>query len=474
MTDLSFDERLTAVLHAYGETAVRPFDADAVAQGAMRGRRSPLAHLAARNTGRRLVLLVLAAVIVAVAVGVAVSVGSRRDAVPTMAPTQLPRATSSILSVDPTPAALPAFRGLATTSIDLPSDVFGMPVELPDGRVLLVGGRGSAFVDLDARTVERLPDGPLSGGTVVLHDGRILSTAAQCSTCSTSHVQVFDPLTNLLTELDEAPIGSSGAEAGCCELFNPAVAVLQDGRVLVVGGDAIIPEARSQPIKSAAIFDPHTDRFELLDAGMTTPLADARATTLADGRVLITGGRSQARMNALAPPEATHAQLFDPSTSTFTDLGPIPNIRGETVAARLDDGRVLIAEAADLFSDERQYSDDGSVDDGDAAVFDPTTEAFVRLPDFPRRLSAAIALGDGRVLVSSGWLSTTNSHGEPLKSPVLGAWTATYDPATSVLEDLRDAHPALRGLPLADGRALLLEHRDTDPNSAEWSVVVYD
>lgn len=471
MTDLPFDERLSAVLHAYGETAVRPFDADAISTAAMRVRRSPWSRWAAAPTGRRAVLLLLAALLVAVAVGAALTVGNRRDAVPVTPPTPLPRASNSIISVVPTPAAPPAFRGVIATSIDLPSDVFGQPVELRDGRVLLAGGTSSAIVDLDSGAVEQLTDVIFTADPpIALHDGRILIVSYNPMGV-TSLVAVFDPSTNQATRLDDnVPVGAPGVRAGCCEIRGAAVALLSDGRVLVAGGHAFA-QAPDGPFASAAIFDPANDRFRLLDATMTTPLADATATTLTDGRVLITGGRSKADPGGLASPEATHAQLFDPSTSTFSDLGPVPSIRGSTVAVRLENDQVLVAEAA-----EGRENDDGLLE-SHAAVFDPTTDVFIRLPSLPHPLSGAIALRDGRVFLSSEWTTYMQGEGQPLDSPVSSIWAATYDPATGALEDIEDV-PSLDFWPLglSDGRVLLVEDRHPDPTDGvvgPFRVVVY-
>ncbi|MFP2934237.1 kelch repeat-containing protein, partial [Pyxidicoccus sp. 3LG] len=69
--------------------------------------------------------------------------------------------------------------------------------------------------------------------------------------------------------------------------------LLADGRVLVVGGMrrlGTFPIPTSEPVASAELYDPTTDTWSA-----TSPLAEARyshtATLLADGRVLVVGGQ---------------------------------------------------------------------------------------------------------------------------------------------------------------------------------------
>jgi len=451
---------------------VRPFDAGAIATGAMLARRSPWRDWVATPKGRRALVMLLVALLAAVALGVALTAGSRHVTVPTETtlPTQLNSPNVPSESAVPTLAAPPAFRGVIETTIDLPSDVLGQLVELPDGRILVAGGGShSAVLDLHAGTVDRLPGGP-QDGAIALHDGRLFNAAAHGFEGSTTWVEVFDPSTNQTTRLDDVPIVGPGADAGCCDLWAPAVAVLRDGRVLVAGGHYQGPDTA---IASAAIFDPATDRFQLLDARMPTPIVGptsivgGTATTLPDGRVLILGGTS-------TKGSATRALLFDPTMSSFTDLGSVPGIQDGAIAVRLTDDRVLVAES-ELGSG---FSDD---EPGRAAIFDPTTDTFSKLPDLPHRPYRAIALRDGRVLMVNGWVSTVDAKGKPLKTPVGGARIFIYDAATATVEDLPDIPTVESSVPLvvggpiqlADGRVLLVVNRG---GSSAWNsqFVVYN
>src|SRR4029453_3006792 len=73
---------------------------------------------------------------------------------------------------------------------------------------------------------------------------------------------------------------------------------------------------------------------------LAVPRTGHAATALADGRVLITGGRDGA--GAIV---AT-AEVFDPANETSTAVGVLTVARIDHTATRLVDGRVLIAGGA--------------------------------------------------------------------------------------------------------------------------------
>ncbi len=105
-------------------------------------------------------------------------------------------------------------------------------------------------------------------------------------------------------------------ESGATELqsarFGAVAAGLSDGRVLIAGG----ADGGSGALQSAELFNPTTDTFTELPPSGATELQSARegavAATLPDGDVLITGGWNGSDLRS--------AELFDPATGTFTLL----------------------------------------------------------------------------------------------------------------------------------------------------------
>jgi Bacterial Ig-like domain (group 3)/YDG domain/Galactose oxidase, central domain len=164
-----------------------------------------------------------------------------------------------------------------------------------------------------------------------------------------------------------------------------AAIALADGRVLITGGR----DAAGTILSAVEVFDPSQQTSTAI-----APLAQARAnhtaTLLGDGRVLIAGGTG-------ARGALTSAEIFDPSLpSPSFRLLPIQMsaARSGHTATLLNNGKVLIA---------------GGDDAGSAETFDPVTETFssqLLTMKAPRIGHTATLLPDDRVLLAGG---TTDS-----------------------------------------------------------------
>ena len=108
-----------------------------------------------------------------------------------------------------------------------------------------------------------------------------------------------------------------------------------DGTVLIVGGYGGV----NVFVAFAELFDSRTGKFLRGNGIRSGELAVAReqhtATTLADGRVLKTGGEGRG-------PATPTAEVYTPSTGTFTRVGDLSMGRFKHSAALLPDGKVLI------------------------------------------------------------------------------------------------------------------------------------
>ena len=87
--------------------------------------------------------------------------------------------------------------------------------------------------------------------------------------------------------------------------------LLANGTVLVAGGR----DAAGQPLASAEIYDPATGAYTLLASPLPAPVWGHTATRLDDGTVLIAGGQRGVRYRRAA-------QLFDPASDTFAASPP--------------------------------------------------------------------------------------------------------------------------------------------------------
>jgi hypothetical protein len=114
---------------------------------------------------------------------------------------------------------------------------------------------------------------------------------------------------------------------------------------------------------------------------MTTARADASATLLGNGRVLVAGGGS---------PSATRtAELFDPASGKWSQTGSTTDFHPGGAAALLQDGRVLVA----------GYSNEGDVYSPATGTW-TATGPMVATPGLTG--SAAALLPNGQVLYAGG------------------------------------------------------------------------
>ncbi len=215
---------------------------------------------------------------------------------------------------------------------------FQAAVLLADGRVLVAGG-GPATAELyDPSTDKFSPVGKIeedpgrymdqptnASGAIVLRDDRVLllSTASR-------HAQIFDPATG--------KFASTGSMNVAREAYSTTL--LADGRVLVAGG--LDPARRPGQIEvnlgnslaSAEIYDPAIGKFSLTGS-LIAARFDHGALLLDDGRVLVIGG--DGKVGTLES-----CELFDPATATFEPTGSMPDTRGMYALTRLADGRALL------------------------------------------------------------------------------------------------------------------------------------
>jgi hypothetical protein len=235
----------------------------------------------------------------------------------------------------------------------------------------------------------------------------------------------------------------------------PSATTLEDGRVLVTGGlvDTSSDVNALDPVPVAPeIYDPATGKFSKTGA-MVQPRFWSTATLLADGRVLIVGGRTQTET-------MLNAELYDPKTGTFSEAGSTAVPRVGPSATLLADGRVLIA-----------GGDPPDPAGRTAEVYDPRTEKFSVTGSMvlDRHAHSATLLADGRVLLVGGYklapdgslpegaLNTTSAE---LYNPTFGTFSATGSLAAAMFQ------PKATRLP--DGRVLV----EGDPNG--YTAEVYD
>ena len=189
-----------------------------------------------------------------------------------------------------------------------------------------------------------------------LLDGRVLATGGSDEQGNAIAVaEIFDPATRTWTQ----------AAANRDARVGHAASLLDDGRVLVVGGTP--STAACDPVSSAELYDPTTDRWSRTSQLPVPVGRGAVAVSLADGGVLVAGGGTSCGT------VYSSAALFDPTSNTWSRTASMT--AGEfPIATLLGDGRVVVSGAA-------------------TTIYDPETAAWEPLGD-PRPLTAAACDGD--------------------------------------------------------------------------------
>jgi len=217
---------------------------------------------------------------------------------------------------------------------------------LEDGRVLVTGGTDDSLAAsplasaelYDPKTGTFALTGAMayarSGHTATrLADGRVLIVGNEGNSFGPPiAAEIYDPPTGRFV--------STGAPVYV--RIGQGATLLQDGRVLVVGGGGSGAYDDKTP-GSAELYDPRTGRFTLTGSMTTRRWGGNTATLLQDGRVLVVGGNA----SAVQEVPLASAELYDPKTGKFSATGSMAVARDTQTAALLLDGRVLVAEGQD-------------------------------------------------------------------------------------------------------------------------------
>jgi Galactose oxidase, central domain len=119
--------------------------------------------------------------------------------------------------------------------------------------------------------------------------------------------------------------------------------LLPNGRVLIAGGS----DTNSSVVASAELYDPSTGTWAYTGT-MNAKRTGHTATLLPNGTVLIAGGNGSC--NTCVPLLLASAELYDPTTGTWTLTGNMNSTRYSHVAVLLRNGKVLAAGNANGFS----------------------------------------------------------------------------------------------------------------------------
>ncbi|MDQ3643857.1 MAG: IPT/TIG domain-containing protein, partial [Actinomycetota bacterium] len=291
---------------------------------------------------------------------------------------------------------------------------------LQDGRALAAGGETASAELYNPGSGTWSPTTPLSESrrdhaAVRLNDGKVLVTGGFGTALPLRSAEIYDPGEGTWSSCSAS--GTPGA--GCpgamtAARFGHTATLLNDGRVLLVGGSA-------EGTPAAEVYDPATGRFSPVSGGQRR--TEHEATRLGDGKVLITGGNTTEGITA-------SAEIYDPSTNILSPTGALATRRAYHTATLLGNGKVLVAGGGD--------TPGGGGARSSAELYSPNTGTWSATgsPMKDGRFEhTATRLANGTVLLAGGFGPTVEGE-QRLASSEL------YDPATNSFTRTDSLHEA--------------------------------
>ncbi len=226
--------------------------------------------------------------------------------------------------------------------------------------------------------------------------------------------------------------------------------LLPNGKVLVAGG--FLDVDAQNDTRTAELYDPSTGTWSST-GNLNSGRIGHTATLLPNGKVLVTGDQCFRGCDL-----NRSAELYDPATGTWSYTGNLSIARSGHTATLLQNGKVLVAGGSvGLFS---AYTNS-------AELYDPTTGTWSSTGSLnvARRSFTATLLQNGKVLIAGGFNGSVLNSAE-LYDPASGTWSSTGN-----LNTARFNHTATL---LPDGKVLATGFFNGGPAEASNRAELYD
>ncbi len=277
---------------------------------------------------------------------------------------------------------------------------------------------------------------PAPSGTVLVAGGWINTVAGTAST------EIYNSVTGRFTP---GPNMNDSRGTPAASWLDPAVVSgAQAGEVLISGGE----DTADNILGSTQLFDPATNSLATGPGG--APRAEHTSTLLASGQVLLDGGLTFFFSNIIG---LNDQELYDPVPDTITTTGAMNDARGEQTATLIEgcgcprDGMVLVTGGIDDTFDSAGFA----VATATAELYDPSSGTFSCVGgvngstgfcnatmSVARWEHEATLLHDGTVLITGG--ITTDLGGRD------GTTSADlYDPVSNTISPVGNMNVAREG-----------------------------
>ncbi|MFA5856266.1 MAG: S8 family serine peptidase [Candidatus Pacearchaeota archaeon] len=274
-------------------------------------------------------------------------------------------------------------------------------------------------IDIESYGSAKLSENRRDHASSLLNDGRVLVVGGYWSSALFGQATLFT--TDLITPALNNQDSSTGIRGPNLRYERrwPKATTLNDGRVLVTGG-----QKDASYISIAEIYNPATNSFSSINTSGCASTIGRRAhtsTLLTDGNILIAGGYSSSSITKTA-------EIFNPITNCFSRVGDLKETKAVHADTLLSDGKVLITGG-----NNRR-----------AELYDPNNKTFsytIGNMSFARSGHSAVLLNSGEVLITGGqFLNSAEIY-----NPITGLFrnttgimtSARYGAASYLMEDGR-------------------------------------
>ena len=271
-----------------------------------------------------------------------------------------------------------------------------------------------AFSNTGSLTTARsAPAVLLMSGKVLVAGGYTCDGSGNCS--SLNSVELYDP--------NAGTFGSAGTMTQ--SRTGHTMTLLNNGNVLIAGGQTCTSASSCNPLSGAEIYDPTAGTFTATLNNMRVARVDASAVELSSGTVLVAGG-----FNGNLP---TVTELYNPTTNRFASSTPLLNVpRFSATATLLNNGQVLLAGGSTCTSP--------GCPTNAAEIYNPTANTFSELNNemiVSRFDHTATLTSNGQVFIAGGFSSCSSSPctseaSTEIFDPVAGTFTSGQSVANPI------------------------------------------